>query len=289
MSGSKSIQLLSDQQLKTKIAELLAKWPLYRKLRFMNDTLDDYPEIIRIHCPICGGERHFDHFSWEGMKSKRRGQGPFGPEQLDTARGAIRTISYRCPDCKRHWVSIVVHWEQRLIGEENIVQKCGQYPEIETMIDSDLEKAISVEDVVLLKKAIRARNFNFGLASVAYLRRVVENQIDPLIERLLQDQKVGNAKLKAKIEKAKKDRGFRRRLELIGSILPEYLKPQSGQNPFVHLYRLASDGLHNLPEDECIQIFDESIVVFSFVFRELRRHQDEVKSFAENLDKLVKK
>jgi hypothetical protein len=287
--GSKSTETLSDQELTVKLAELIAKWPLYRKLRFKNDSLDDYPEIVRIHCPICPGDRNFDQFSWEGTKSRRRGNNPFGPEQLDTARGALRTISYRCPDCKRHWVSFVVHWEQRLLGEENVVQKCGQYPEIETMIDSDLEKSISAEDVVLLKKAIRARNFNFGLASVAYLRRVVENQIEPLIDRLMQDQKTGNARLKAKIEKAKKDRGFRKRLELVGGILPEYLKPQSGQNPFVHLYRLSSEGLHNLPEDECTQIFDESIIVFSFVFRELRRHQDEVKSFAENLDKLVKK
>ena len=289
MPGSKSIEELSDKELTTRIAELIAKWPLYRKLRFKNDSLHDYPEIVRTHCPICGGERNFDQFSYEGMKVRRRGNDPFGPEQLDTARGAIRTISYRCPDCKRHWVSFVIHWEQRLLGGENAVQKCGQYPEIETMIDSDLEKSISTQDVSLLKKAIRARNFNFGLASVAYLRRVVENQIEPLIDRLLQEQKAGNARLKAKIEKAKKDRGFRKRLELVGGILPEYLKPQSGQNPFVHLYRLASEGLHNLPEDECIQIFDESIIVFSFVFRELRRHQDEVKSFAESLDKLVKK
>jgi hypothetical protein len=288
MPGSKSIQTLSDQELTTKIAELLAKWPLYRKLRFMNDSLDDYPETVRAHCPICGGERGFDQFSWEGMKSRRRGSGgPFGPEQVDTARRALRTVSYRCPDCKRHWYSYNVYWEQRAERQENFIVKCGQYPEIETLIDPDLEKSISPEDVILLKKAIRARNFNFGLASVAYLRRVVENQIEPLIEKLLLDKKGGGEKMKTKVEKAKKDRGFRKLLELAGNILPDYLKPNGGQNPLVHLYRLASEGLHNLPEDECIEIFDESIVVFSFVFRELHRHQCEVKSFAESLNKIV--
>jgi hypothetical protein len=145
-----------------------------------------------------------------------------------------------------------------------------------------------VEDAVLLKKAIRARNFNFGLAAVAYLRRVVENQIDPLIDRILLDRKGSHEKLRARIAKAKKDRGFRKRLELVGTILPTYLKPNGGQNPLVHLYRLASEGVHNLPEEECIEIFDESLMVFSFVFRELHRHQTEIKSFAESLSKIVR-
>jgi hypothetical protein len=77
-------------------------------------------------------------------------------------------------------------------------------------------------------------------------------------------------------------------LDLAGKVLPVYLKP-GGANPLVPLHKLASEGVHNLPEDECIQIFDESIVVFSFVFSELRRHQAQVKTFAKSLDKLVKK
>lgn len=287
MASPKQIEALSDQELTKRITELLGHWPLYRKLKFRNDTLNDYPEIVRTFCPVCRGERNFDQFSWEGMKSHRRIQGPLGPEQADTARRALRTLSYRCPDCKQHWISFVVFWQQGADGQENAIIKCGQFPEIETLIDPDLEKSISEEDLVLLKKAIRARNFHFGLASVAYLRRVVENQIDPLTDKLLQG-KNGSEKIRERISKARADRGFRKRLELVGKILPDYLKPNGGQNPLVHLYRLASEGVHNLPEDECIEIFDESIVVFSFVFRELHRHQTEVKSFAESLNKIVK-
>ena len=284
MPSSKAIEELSDEDLKLKMAELLARWPLYRVLRFKNDTLDDYPEIIRTHCPICSGDRNFDRFSWEGVKSTRRAQGPFGPEQVVSARGALRTLSYLCPDCKRYWASYVVHWDQRLEGDVNVIRKCGQYPEPETIIDPDLQKSIPKEDVVLLKKAIISRNFNNGLASVAYLRRVVENQIEPLIQRLLSNE--GNSQeLEARIEKARTDRGFRGLLDLAGKVLPEYLKP-GGTNPLVPLHKLASEGVHNLPEDECIQIFDESKEVFSFVFRELHRHQREVKVFEENLRKL---
>ncbi|MGP8252624.1 MAG: hypothetical protein ACLQHF_11355 [Terracidiphilus sp.] len=269
-----------------KLVELLAKWPLYRKLRFKNDTLHNYPEIVRAHCPTCSGDRNFDQFSWEGMKTTRRGQGPFGPEQFTTTRGALRTLSYRCPDCKQFWVSYIVHWRQRLEGEENVVQKCGQFPEIDTVIDPDLQKSISPADIVLLKKAITSRNFNSGLASVAYLRRVVENQVEPLIVRLVEDHKEDSGELQARIKKARADRGFRGLLDLAGKNLPEYLKP-GGINPLVPLHKLASEGVHNLPEDECIEIFDESIVVFSFVFRELHRHQSEVKSFAESLKKIA--
>jgi hypothetical protein len=287
MPSAKSAEVLSDQELSARIATLLGKWPLYRTLKFQNDSLDNYPEIVRTHCPTCGGERNFDQISWEGMKSKRRAQGPFGPEQIDTARRALRTLSYRCPDCKRYWVSYLVFWEESATGQENVIQKCGQYPEIETVLDSDLEKSISPQDTLLLKKAVRARSFNFGLAAVAYLRRVVENQIEPLIERLLKDRKGSSDKLLARVKKARSDRGFRKLLEIAGGILPDYLKPQ-GQNPLVHLYGLASEGLHNLPEEECIDIFDESIVVFSFVFSALRRHQTEAKVYAENLNNLVK-
>ena len=167
--------------------------------------------------------------------------------------------------------------------EENIVQKCGQYPEIEMMIDPDLEKSLPSDDLSLLKKAVRARSFNFGLAAVAYLRRVVENQIEPLIEKLLQNRKGNADKVRAGVKKARADRGFRKRLEIAGGILPDYLKPQ-GQNPLVHLYRFSSKGLHNLSEDDCLDVFDESMVVFS----ELQRHEKEVQEFANSLDKLAK-
>jgi hypothetical protein len=287
MPSAKQIEVLSDEELKARIAELLARGPLYRRLKFENDTLHDYPEIIRTHCPICSGDRNFDRFSWEGVKSTRRVQGPFGPEQVTSARGALRTLSYMCPDCKRHWVSYVVHWDQRLEGDVNVIQKCGQYPELETIIDPDLQRSIPKGDVVLLKKAITCRNFNNGLASVAYLRRVVENQIEPLIQRLLNNSGSDREGLKGRIEKARTDRGFRGLLDLAAKVLPDYLKP-GGTNPLVPLHKLASEGVHSLPEDECIKIFDESIVVFSFVFRELHRHQTEVKSFAESLKKIAK-
>lgn len=92
--------------------------------------------------------------------------------------------------------------------------------------------------------------------------------------------------MRAEIEEARQDRGFRGLLDLAGRVLPDYLKPNGGQNPLVHLHRLASEGLHNLPEDECIEVFDESILVFSFLFRELHRHQDEVQKYAHGLEKL---
>jgi hypothetical protein len=287
MLSTKAIETLSDSELTEKMSELLAKWPLYRKLRFLNESVHDYPGTIHAHCPICDGERNFDQISYESVKSTRRVQGPFGPEQVVTARRAIRMLHYCCRDCKKHTVSYLANWEQRAEGQENVIMKCGQYPELEMVIDSDLQKSISPADVILLKKAITSRNFNNGLASVAYLRRVVENQIEPLIERLLQNDKGDDEEWKAKIEKAKVDKGFKGLLDLAGKVLPVYLKP-GGTNPLVPLHKLASEGLHNLPEDECIQIFDESIVVFSFVFRELHRHQKEVRVYAEGLDKLVK-
>jgi hypothetical protein len=289
MAESKLAERMSDEKCQSSIAELLAKWPLYRKLKFINESVHDYPTNIRTYCPICEGERGFDQFAYEGIKGTRRVQGAFGLEEATTAKNTLRTIHFGCPDCKRHRIAYFVSWKQGKEGTENVIMKCGQSPEIESKITQDLLNSISKQDAELLKKAIRARDFNFGLASVAYLRRVVENQIEPLIEKLLLDKKVSTERFKAKVKKAKADRGFRKILELAGGILPDYLKPNGGQNPLVHLYRLASEGLHNLPEDECIEIFDESLVVFTFVFSELTRHEKEVKTFARGLEKLVKK
>jgi len=128
--------------------------------------------------------------------------------------------------------------------------------------------------------AVRALMANPVLVAEISPAALANNWYPPaalLIERLLKDRKGNSDKLLARVKKAKSDRGFRKLLEIAGGILPVYLKPQ-GQNPLVHLYRLASEGLHNLPEEECIDIFDESIMVFSFVFSALRRHQNEVKA-----------
>lgn len=75
-----------------------------------------------------------------------------------------------------------------------------------------------------------------------------------------------------RFDEAKTSWQFSRKLEYAAELLPPYLRP-GGENPLARLHDLASDGLHNKSEDECIEIFDLCITVLTYVFRELELHR----------------
>ena len=49
-----------------------------------------------------------------------------------------------------------------------------------------LNKVLDKEDLSFYKNALRMRNYNLGIAAVAYLRRVVENKINDVLDVLAQ-------------------------------------------------------------------------------------------------------
>jgi hypothetical protein len=170
------------------------------------------------------------------------------------------------------------------------VMKLGQYPEPTIGIPKGLEKNLGKNASALYRKALVCRNHGFGLGAVGYMRRVVEDKTNELIEIAAQHAEshgVANetvANMRAAADPAKYTT-YERKLEFVATVFPDSLKVGS-INPLQLLYKLVSTGLHGLSEAECIGIADEIRTVFEYVFENLSTRIADQKVFVEKVKEL---
>lgn len=166
--------------------------------------------------------------------------------------------------------------------------KVGQWPPLEERVPVKLERILDKEDLAFYKNALRMRNHNLGIAAVAYLRRVVENRINDVLDVLAeaaQEHSFAAEELK-KIKAVKASYRFDDKIDHAAKLLPPHLKPKGKPNPIDVLHDLTSDGLHSRSEEECIDIFDRVRNVFEYVFGNLNVQIKEARAFVKSLDSL---
>jgi hypothetical protein len=146
-----------------------------------------------------------------------------------------------------------------------------------------------MDDAVLYKNALICRNQNFGIGALAYMRRVVENKTNELIEVIaLQAASYGISPADVDKIRAAKDEKipYDQRLRLASEAIPNSLKPD-GANPMAALYELLSVGLHARKDKECLAIADEIRDVFEYVFSRLRAEIEDRDSAIAKIRKFV--
>ena len=165
--------------------------------------------------------------------------------------------------------------------------KVGQYPPLEINPRPDLETRLGPANTALYKRALICRSQNFGLAALAYLRRVVENQMNSLLDLVVSAATAASFHPEelAKVEGIKKTGRFEAKAEFAAKILPPYLRP-GGHNPLGVLTSLPSEGLHGKSEAECIDIFDRVQLVFEYLFRSLNASSEEATEYVKRLTEL---
>lgn len=265
---------IEDKQVKAKLQEILASWPLYREYRYTGmDNVATLPPVISHYCYFCKKDQYWDQMN--------RG--------YDRKPGFFNEI-YTCRNCKAATLHYYFFWGTESGKTNSLFFKVGQYPAHMAEPPAELAKQLDSDDLDFYKKALTCRNFSFGLGALAYLRRVVENRMDDLLDLIAQAAaEAGFAQeLLKELAHAKKSIRFDDKVTYAAKILPPHLKP-GGQNPIDLLHDLASEGLHARTEDECIEIFDTSKIVFEYVFRQLKVHQEDKKTFAESLKNLAAK
>jgi hypothetical protein len=191
--------------------------------------------------------------------------------------------SYKCKNCGENTIQYFFIWQER--EKDNLFVKIGQYPALEERIPASLSAALSKEDAAMYKNALRMRNFNLGLAAIAYMRRVVENKINDILEVLHEAASTHNAPadILARHDEMKAERRFSVKVDYAGELLPPALRPRGLPNPMAVLHDLASDGLHARSDEECVAIFDRCRATFEYVFGKVRIETEEAKNFVKSM------
>jgi hypothetical protein len=195
-------------------------------------------------------------------------------------KGYGSVVKYTCRNCKEMTQRYMYIWQ------ENNFWKVGQSPELLEHIPSTLARALGSSGS-LYRKALRSRSFGFGIGALAYLRRIVEDTTDKLLT-LLREDLWENWDEASRTEFENAVNTFRYS-EKIGYAAKKVLPKEAfseGRNPFAALHDVTSNGIHALPEEQCLKIFDECNFVFTHTFTVLYQHHQTKADFALQLAKL---
>ena len=88
-----------------------------------------------------------------------------------------------------------------------------------------------------------------------------------------------------KVETAKAGRIFEDKVKIAAKVLPPALRP-GGANPFGLLFDLYSRGLHDLTDEECVNIADQMREALAIIYKTLKTHIEDQRAFKEAVAKL---
>jgi hypothetical protein len=261
-------------ELASRLAEVLATWPLYRVFRYAGQGLHftqqraSYgilPTLISIHCGVCKHPQLWEtHDQTVNLP----------------AREAIR--EYECRNCRKSAFIYALRWLKQDGG--GVFVKFGQWPALSHMPPSELKGNLNEDDVDFYGKALDCRNFSYGLGALAYMRRVIENRINDILDLAYSAAKAEQPEPPdlTELEAAKASRQFSDKLALAKKLIPRRLQPE-GIDPIGELHDSASAGMHGLSEDQCIKIFDRGRLTFEHIFAELKHEELKTKQYLDEL------
>ena len=270
---SSILSLDSTEAVLALIALQFASAPLYAQAVY-TDASDTYslPDAITLFCEACDKDTNWETYVSNGIY--RQG---FGEKE------------YKCRNCKMRSVKYFYYWGKASSPADSFLFfKIGQWPALEERIPAELKKNLDRSSQSLYYKALRCRNQNLGLGSLTYLRRVVEDKINAILDMIaIEAKQIGFVpEHVATVEDVKAKGLFKDKIDLASVILPPSLRP-GGHNPIDALHDLASSGIHRLPEEECIAVFDRVRFVFEYLFREIDTRRRSASEYAASVAKIA--
>jgi hypothetical protein len=251
------------------LGAFLATGPLYSHYSIpeaVADEVEKFPETIQLFCSgACQKEQ-----TWECVH-RHTGRGSLN----DRATGEL--VAYCCRNCKANTQHYWYVWDKKGFW------KVGQFPELQEAIDPKLNAALGPSRG-LYRKAVRSRSFGFGIGAVSYLRRIIEDTTEILMDLLRQEKWDEWAiEERQQFEHARSTYQYSQKIDYAaGKILPAKVFA-NGRDSFTALHDVTSSGLHGKSEEECLEMFDRCNLIFAHTFRVLHQHKQEREEFAAQL------
>lgn len=231
--------------------------------------------ILRLHCDECKGTRNFEgewtHYKYLNENIK-----------LDDY------IVYTCRDCgkyEKHFCLISSHIDENGNGK---ALKIGEYPELYIKLPSNLSSLFG-EDYNYFIKGLKCEKRGLGLGAYSYYRRVVENQKDRLLGEILKVSEKLSARQEIidTLKNAISETQFSKAMDMVKESLPEILLVD-GLNPFKLLHKSLSIGIHNMPDEECLEIAHNIRMVLIDLFERIKIALSEKRDLHSAVTSLLK-
>lgn len=285
-----------------KLNEFIADYPLYRRFdlgKLYDNSAVTFPsqvlQPLKVFrwCPNsgCRTERPFDRVEGpagtEPTFHKEPGLGDAGNPQYPQG---VYSLLFTCAGCGsefRCWIEVGPEWYEG----NRWVRKVGQVPAYDISLPPDLLDALG-DDAALYRRALICRSQSFGVGACTYLRRTLENQIQPLLEVVLESRAQAGAsedELQT-VRDAMNGRTAEDKIRLANAVLPGSVQV-GGENPIELIYDRLSDGLHRRDEQECMSVAHEASEILEYVFTNLsieRKQRQARRAYVERVNTLRK-
>lgn len=233
------------------------------------------PESVRMRCDNdeCHREGPFDR------------QGATYPWVV----GSTREVSYGCRTCRETVVTVFLLGSQGLDADEAVVQLIGRTPKSAAYVETELARALRTRehDLYLYTQALTERADGQGIGAMTYMRRVIENEMNALLDLLITNLGAFPDRIEQLrgVQRLQGEFAFSEKAQVADTVLPTEFFP-GRQNPFSLLHSLCSDGVHNLDDVESCDRFDEADAVFQLLFLRLLQLKESKRLYDERVSKL---
>lgn len=261
--------------------EELMLYPLYKKIKLDNSskTCDIFPYNdyrLELFCPICKKRRIFCFQNSEFVKVFWGSNNIMYCNSVKEFLSKADYFSVRAQaDCKHNLLVIFKKIDN------STIMKVGQYPSIydlnEEINNRTFLKMLGEEYEGYYKNACSLYSFNTCIGAIIYLRRIFE-------KILLDTYNENKESINLSLEDFKKLR-MENKLKKLRNNLPSILFEQG----FNIIYTKISDGIHNLSEDECQQMFPilknaiEEILIDKLEMKEKQKRRQDISKQISNL------
>jgi hypothetical protein len=270
--------------------------PLYEnfKIDIPLDIINIKLPSINLFCKKCGSiqtfvykyktDRYGDNYVNRGVLDRNSYSKQLGRPQnapINNSSGEILNITYRCEGCKetKQFYSIKIN------DNQDYIMKIGQFPPWNITINKNLKKILKNHEDIY-KKGLECESQGYGIGAFAYYRRIVENTIDDILNRILEIVTEGNKKDYIKVlEQAKQSHRVEDKINIIKNELPVILMPE-GDNPLKSLYTHLSEGIHASSDEECLKKAKYIKNILIFIIDTVVGVQNNQKEYKNSVKKL---
>jgi hypothetical protein len=282
-----AIQPMSRRELET----FISSQPLYTFYRVvLPDLVNNIaPRVVRLYCGLCKEVMPFRAMAddtWFLPVEQRHIQkrGPLAGALQEKMSG-VYEFYFRCSECDHNTLLCWIEVNYETSG----IRKVGQSIAWSIEIPKELERDLG-EDAKLYKKALVLLSQSYGIGACAYLRRIVENQINPLLAILLEmKQREGAAAEELEeIREAIKRKDFTSKIETAATILPSSITVE-GHNPVKLIHDQLSINIHSLSDDEVMPIALRLKTAVEYAVVELNRQKKSKQRFIDDIRAIAQK
>ena len=164
-------------------------------------------------------------------------------------------VTFQCSNCKNtlklYSLSVIID----IIGESHgTCYKFGEYPPYGPPVSPKLIRLIQPDRDIFFQGR-RCENQGLGIGAFTYYRRVVENQKNRILGEIVKvSEKIGVPQDKIDILLAAiEEIQFSKALRMTRDVMPQSLLID-GQNPILLLHHALSHGVHELPDEQCLEL-----------------------------------